>query len=112
MIVLHGTAALYSAPGLTCHITARGVGRMKVFEDDVGVASSREVPRREGRRTLDAISSGAVTRAARDGAIVAAVREGYPLTEIARYVALHVSTVSRIVSPPGARACKTPGYKT
>jgi putative transposase len=75
-------------------------------------ASSREVPRREGRRTLDAIFSGAVTRAARDGAIVAAVREGYPLTEIARYVALHVSTVSRIVSPPGARACKTPGYKT
>jgi REP element-mobilizing transposase RayT len=60
--------------------------------------ASREVPRREGRPTLDAIFRDAITRTARDRAILAAYRERFALAEIARYVELHPSTVSRIVA--------------
>jgi putative transposase len=60
--------------------------------------ASREVPRRNGRRALGAIFHGAVTRATRNAAIVTAVREGYALADIARYLEVHPSTVSKVVS--------------
>ena len=65
---------------------------------------SREVPQRDGRRSLNAIFHGAVTRAARNAAVVTAYHERYALTAIARYIAMHPSTVSKIVSGEGARA--------
>jgi REP element-mobilizing transposase RayT len=66
--------------------------------------ASREVPRRDGRRALDAIFRDAVTRAARNAAILTAFRERYPLAEIARFLDLHSSTISKVVSAHGARA--------
>ena len=69
-------------------------------------AASREVPRRDGRRPLEAIFDGPVTRAARNAAIVSAFLERYPVTEIARYLELHPATVSRVVLAAGARPCK------
>lgn len=60
--------------------------------------ASREVPRREGRRALDAIFRGAVTRTARNTAMATAVREGYSIADIARYLEVHRSTVSKLVS--------------
>ena len=74
--------------------------------------SSREVPAHEGRRTLDAIFRGAVTRAARDAAIVTAARERHALSEIARHLELHPSTVSKVVSANGVRSWKNYGFKT
>jgi hypothetical protein len=65
--------------------------------------ASREVVRREGRRQLDAIFQGAVTRASRNAAIVTAAREGYALAEIARYLQVHRSTVSKVVAAHGVR---------
>ena len=61
--------------------------------------ASREVPRRDGRRALDVLFRGAVTRAARNAGVIAAFRERYPLAEIARYLDVHPSTISKIVSP-------------
>jgi hypothetical protein len=58
--------------------------------------ASREVPRREGRRSLDDIFRGAQTRKARDLAIAVASRERFAFAEIGRYLGLHTSTVSRI----------------
>ena len=94
--------------------------REAILGDDAFVArfepyragASREVPRREGRRALEAIFRGAVTRAARDAAIVTAFLERYALAEIARYLEVHPSTVSKVVSVHGARARKTHGFKT
>ncbi len=74
--------------------------------------ASREVPRREGRRTLDAIFHRAVTRVARNAAIVAAFHERYALAEIARYLEVHPSTISKIVSAQGAGAWRSDGFKT
>lgn len=59
---------------------------------------SREVPRRECRRSLDAIFRGAISRPARDHAIVVAYRERFAMAEIARYLELHPSTVTKIVA--------------
>jgi REP element-mobilizing transposase RayT len=60
--------------------------------------ASREVPRREGRRPLDVFFRGAITRTARNAGVIAAFRERYALAEIARYLEVHPSTISRIVS--------------
>ena len=60
--------------------------------------AGREIPRRDGRPALPAIFHGAVTRAARNAAIITAVRERYPLAEIARFLELAPSTVSKVVS--------------
>jgi REP element-mobilizing transposase RayT len=85
--------------------------RDTILGDDAFVArfqpyrerASREVVRREGRRRLDAIFQGAVTRASRNAAIVTAAREGYALAEIARYLQVHRSTVSKVVAAHGVR---------
>ena len=61
--------------------------------------ASREVPRRDGRRALEVLFRGAVTRTARNAGVIAAFRERYPLAEIARYLDVHPSTISKIVSP-------------
>ena len=63
--------------------------------------ASREVPRGEGRPTLDAIFLRATTRLARDHAILTAHSERFAITEIARYLNLHRSTVSKIVAARG-----------
>jgi REP element-mobilizing transposase RayT len=60
--------------------------------------ASREVPRRAARRALKTIFRGAVTRTARITGVIAAFRERYPLAEIARYLDVHPSTISKIVS--------------
>jgi putative transposase len=70
------------------------VARFQSFRRQV----SREVPRREGRPTLDAIFRKAITRIARDHAIRTAHSERFAVTEIARYLNLHRSTVSKIVA--------------
>lgn len=58
----------------------------------------REMPRKTGRRALKAIFNGAITRAERNRAMETALRERYAASEIARYLGLHPSTVSRITS--------------
>jgi REP element-mobilizing transposase RayT len=63
--------------------------------------ASREVPGREGRPSLDAVFQGAITRCARNKAIETALRERYAAAEVARYLGLHPSTVSRIASDAG-----------
>jgi len=79
--------------------------RTAIVGDDVFIArlqqfrqAGREIPRREERRTLDAIFQGAFTRSSRNGAIDVALRERYAAAEIARYLGLHPSTISRIAS--------------
>ena len=73
---------------------------------------SREIPQREGRRALEAIFRGAITRTARNAAMVTALGERYALAEIARFLEIHPSTVSKIVSEQGARAWKNHRFKT
>jgi REP element-mobilizing transposase RayT len=63
--------------------------------------ASREVPGREGRPSLEAVFHGAITRKARNKAIETALRERYAAAEVARYLGLHPSTVSRIASDAG-----------
>jgi putative transposase len=58
----------------------------------------RERPLSAGRRTLDAIFNGAITRAERNRAMETALRERYAASEVARYLGLHPSTVSKITS--------------
>jgi REP element-mobilizing transposase RayT len=85
--------------------------RTAIIGDDAFIARilasrahvSTEVPRREGRRTLSTIFDGAVTRGRRNAAIVTAFRERYSLAEIARFLDVHRTTVSRIV----ANRCQT-----
>ena len=91
---------------LTADIEAQRLPASAILGDDDFIANfkarraqvGREVPRREGRPSLEAIFRDAVTRTARDRAILAAFRERFAMTEIARYLELHPSTVSRIVS--------------
>ena len=59
---------------------------------------NREIPRRAGRRTLDAIFTGAITRHDRNRAMETALRERYRVSEVARFLDLHPSTVSKITS--------------
>ena len=95
--------------------SALQLSRAAILGDDVFVEqirrfrarASREVPRHEGRRALEAIFQRAVTRAARDAAILTAVRERYALTEIARYLEVHPSTISKIVSAQGSEREKS-----
>jgi REP element-mobilizing transposase RayT len=49
-------------------------------------------------RTLESIFDGATTRSSRDAAIAIALQEQYTLSDIARHLQVHVSTVSRIAS--------------
>lgn len=60
--------------------------------------ASREVPSREARLPIEAFFRGAVTRAARNAGVVAAFQARYALTDIARYLEVHPSTISRIVT--------------
>ena len=62
------------------------------------VRASSEVTRRERRRPLEAFFRGAVTRSARNAGVIAAFQERYALAEIARYLEVHPSTISKIVS--------------
>jgi DNA-directed RNA polymerase specialized sigma24 family protein len=86
--------------------------RSPVIGDDEFVArfkawaarANREVPRREReleRRSLDALFAGAVTREARNACMAGAYRQGYPMAQIARYLGVHYSTVSKAIA--GAR---------
>jgi len=65
--------------------------------------ASREIPRATGRRALTAIFQGAVSRTARNAAVMIAVRERYTIADIARFLEVHPSTVSKIVATCGAR---------
>ena len=67
---------------------------------------SREVRRRDGRPTLESIFRAAATRTARDRAILTAYGERFTLAEIARFLELHPSTVSKVVS--GGQSVKNP----
>ena len=71
---------------------------------------SREVPRRQGRLSLEAIFQGAVTRASRNAAIATAVGERYAIAEIARYLGLTRPTVSKLYrrSVPESEKCNDP----
>ena len=74
----------------------------------VAERASREVPRRRalGRPALETVFAGAVTRAERAASMVRARREGYRLVEIARFLGLHHSTVSKAITitPSGVRS--------
>jgi REP element-mobilizing transposase RayT len=74
--------------------------------------ASREVLRRTGRRALEAIFRGAITRNARNAAVLEAFRERYPLVDIARYLEVHPSTISKIVSALGTRSRTKWRFKT
>ncbi len=62
-----------------------------------------EIPRATARRALAAIFQGAASRTARNAAVMIAVRERYALADIARFLEVHPSTVSKIVATCGAR---------
>ena len=68
--------------------------------------ASREVPRQEGRPALDAIFKGALTRCARNDAVMTAFRARYLFAEIARYLEVHPSTISKIVSKHRCQSVK------
>jgi len=78
--------------------------------------ASCEVPRRERqtRPSLEAIFSGAPTRAVRAAQSAEAYTVGYTMAEIARYLQLHPSTVSRMVGAEArrVRSCKMFECKT
>lgn len=69
------------------------VARFRPYRDRAG----REIPRGQGRRSLQAIFQGAVTSTARNAAVMTAVRERYAQAEIARFLEVHRTTVSKIV---------------
>lgn len=82
------------------------LAREAILGDDDFVAAfqpyraqaSPEVPQRQGRRALDAIFDNAVTRAARNAAVLEACRQRYAFAAIARYLEVHPSTISKIVT--------------
>jgi putative transposase len=76
------------------------VARFRPYRD----RTDRELPRGQGRRSLNAIFEGAVSRRARDAAILIAVGERYALADVARFLEVHPSTVSKVVSTHGVRA--------
>jgi len=81
-----------------------------VLSDDFYVArftsvierACSEVPRRHrrlrARRPLGLLFSARATRATRNSQIVEAHRQGYAMAEIARYLQLHDSTISKIIA--------------
>jgi len=73
------------------------VSRFRPYRERAG----REIPRATGHRALTAIFDGAVTRARRDAAVMTAVRERYTIADIARFLEVHPSTVSKIVATWG-----------
>jgi hypothetical protein len=78
--------------------------------------ASFEVPRRERetRPPLEAIFSGPPTRAVRAAQSAEAYTVGYTMAEIAHYLQVHPSTISRMVGAqaPGVRSCKMLECKT
>jgi putative transposase len=75
------------------------VARFRPFRERAG----REIPRATGRRDLTAIFQGAASRTARNAAVIVAMRERYTLADIARFLEVHPSTVSKIVATFGVR---------
>jgi putative transposase len=74
-------------------------GFVQRFKDRRGEASC-EVPKRErlARRSLAEYFAGAFTRAGRAASASAACSAGYALTEVAAFMGLHYSTVSKMIS--------------
>jgi REP element-mobilizing transposase RayT len=60
--------------------------------------ASREVPRRARRPPLEILFAGAVTRAALSAQAAAAHAFGYTVVELAGYLDLHYSTVSKMIA--------------
>ena len=75
------------------------VARFRPYREQAG----REIPRATGRRALTAIFQGAASRAGRNAAVMIAVRERYTLADIAWFLEVHPSTVSKIVATSGVR---------
>ena len=75
------------------------VARFRPYREQAG----GEIPRATGRRALTAIFQGAASRCARNAAVMIAVRERYTLADIARFLEVHPSTVSKIVATCGVR---------
>ncbi|MGH2359919.1 MAG: REP-associated tyrosine transposase [bacterium] len=73
-----------------------------------GVEAGKEIPRQQrflGRPTLATLFEGQLSRARRNTLIVRAVeRHGYSQKEVADFVGLHYSTVSRLANRPTARS--------
>lgn len=66
-----------------------------------------EVPRRERRRaTLKELFAGAVTYEARNRQILRAHETGFSIAELATYLNLHRSTISKVVGRRGVRGVK------
>jgi putative transposase len=90
--------------------------RKAILGDDTFVAqfrpfrerAGREIPRSDGRRSLDAIFHGAASRRARNAAVIMAVGERYALADIARFLEVHPSTVSKIVAEVRGQSVKKP----
>jgi REP element-mobilizing transposase RayT len=80
------------------------IARFRPYRERAG----RDIPRAVGRRSLSAIFQAAVTRAARNAAVMIAVRERYTLADIARFLEVHPSTVSKIVSAMRGQTVKKP----
>jgi hypothetical protein len=76
------------------------VARFRPYRERAGP----EIPRATGRRALTAIFQGAVSRTARNAAVIIAVRERHTLADIARFLEVHPSTVSKIVAGTGVRS--------
>ena len=78
--------------------------------------ASREVPRRERivRPSLESIFTGALTRAMRAERAGKACSLGYTLADVAEFLEVHPSTVSRMVNAgrQGVRPCKMLNCKT
>ena len=83
------------------------VARLYAYRDRPG----QEIPRAWGRRSLSTIFEGAVTRTARDAAVLTAVSEHYTLAAIARYLQVHPTTVSKIVGEARGQTVKKAGVR-
>jgi hypothetical protein len=105
-------ARLFHQSALNPDADALPLPRQSILGDDAFVArfarlraqADREVVVRNARRTLESIFQGAVTRPLRNAAIMVAVEERFSLADIGRYLGVHPSTVSKVVSSPGARS--------
>jgi putative transposase len=77
------------------------VGSVEFVErfGSIRAQASREVPRRERqeRPTLDGLFAGAITRTARDRCATAAFSAGYRMAEVARFLDVHPSTISKMI---------------
>jgi putative transposase len=77
------------------------VGSVEFVErfESLRAEASREVPRneRQTRPPLDGLFAGAITRAARDRCATGAYSAGYRMAEVARFLDVHPSTVSKMI---------------